>query len=125
MLQVALAEYPASGHVLHPTDWAKIELVKDSAGGYIIGNPQGQIAPTLWGLPVVATQAQAAGVFTTGSWKMAAQLFDRLSALVMVSTEDSDNFRKNMVTILAEERLALTVYRPEAFVTGPVAAVTA
>ena len=35
-----------------------------------------------------------------------------------VSTQDRDNFVKNMVTILAELRAALTVYRPEAFVNG-------
>ncbi len=118
-LQVALALYPADGQVLHPIDWAEIELTKDAEGRYIIGNPQGSIAPTLWGLPVVASMAQTIGEFTVGAWKMGAQLFDREQSGVLVSTEDGDNFRRNMVTILAEERLALTVYRPEAFVDGP------
>lgn len=117
-LQAALAEYPATGHVMHPTDWARIELTKDTQGRYIIGNPQGTIAPTLWGLPVVATQAMTIDKFLTGAFRGAAQVFDRLAATVLVSTEDSDNFRKNLVTILAEERLALAVYRPEAFIFG-------
>jgi len=122
MLQAALAELPATGHVLNPVDWASIETTKDAAGGYIIGNPVGTLAPTLWGLPVVATQAQASGAFLTGAFRMAAQIFDRWDATVAVSTEDSDNFRKNLVTILAEERLALAVYRPEAFIKGTFAA---
>lgn len=117
-LQVALALYPADGQVLHPIDWALIEMQKDTQGRYMIGNPQGTLAPTLWGLPVVPTMAQTVGQFTVGSWKMGAQLFDREQSGVLVSTEDGDNFRRNMVTILAEERLALTVYRPEAFVDG-------
>jgi HK97 family phage major capsid protein len=117
-LQAALAEYPATGHVMHPTDWARIELTKDTQGRYIIGNPQGGLAPTLWGLPVVATQAMTIDKFLTGAFRGAAQVFDRLAATVLVSTEDSDNFRKNLVTILAEERLALAVYRPEAFIFG-------
>lgn len=117
-LQVALALYPADGQVLHPIDWAKIEMEKDGEGRYLIGNPQGNIAPTLWGLPVVPSMAQTVGEFTVGAWRMGAQLFDREQSGVLVSTEDGDNFRKNMVTILAEERLALTVYRPEAFVDG-------
>lgn len=117
-LQVALALYPADGQVLHPIDWAAIEMMKDGEGRYLIGNPQGTLSPTLWGLPVVPSMAQTVGEFTVGAWKMGAQLFDREQSGILVSTEDGDNFRRNMVTILAEERLALTVYRPEAFVDG-------
>lgn len=117
-LQVALALYPADGQVLHPIDWAMIEMMKDGEGRYLIGNPQGTLAPTLWGLPVVPSMAQTVGEFTVGAWGMGAQLFDREQSGVLVSTEDGDNFRRNMVTVLAEERLALTVYRPEAFVDG-------
>lgn len=120
MLQVTLAEYPSTGFVLNPIDWTNIELVKDAAGGYILANPAGLTGPTLWGLPVVETQTQAVGKFTTGAWRMAAQIFDRQQAAVTVSSEDRDNFVNNLVTILAEERLALTIYRPEAFVFGNV-----
>ena len=118
MLQAALAEFPPSGVVMHPTDWASIEVLKDTAGAYIIGNPQDRTDARLWGLPVVATQAMTLDKFLVGSFNMGAQIFDRQDARVEISTEDSDNFRKNLVTILAEERLALAVYRPEAFVKG-------
>jgi len=120
ILQVFLAQFPATGIVLHPTDWAKIELTKDAGGNYIIGNPQGSIAPTLWNLPVVATQAMAAGEFLTGAFSYAAQIFDRMDVEVLLSSENVDDFEKNMISIRAEERLALAVYRPEAFVTGDV-----
>lgn len=118
MLQAALAEYPATGHVMHPTDWAVMELTKDSTGRYIIGNPQGTSQPTLWGLPVVATQAIIVRKFLTGAYKLGAQVFDRWTARVEIATENEDDFIKNLVTILAEERVALAVYRPEAFIYG-------
>jgi HK97 family phage major capsid protein len=119
MLQTQLARVPASGHVLHFTDWAKIELAKDTLGRYIIGNPQGTTAPTLWGLPVVSTEIAAfLGKFLTGSFANAAQLFDREDANVVISTENADDFEKNMISIRCEERAALAVYRPEAFVFG-------
>lgn len=118
MLQAFLAEYPATGHVMNPVDWARIELLKDTTGRYIIGNPQGSIGATLWNLPVVETQAIPVDKFLTGAFKMGAQVFDRWQARVEVATENEDDFVKNMVTILAEERLALAVYRPEAFIYG-------
>lgn len=117
MLQAALAEYPATGHVMHPTDWARIELTKDSEGRYIIGNPQGSLTPTLWALPVVATQAIAVDKFLTGAFRLGAQLFDRWMARVEVGYEN-DDFTRNLITMLAEERLALAIYRPEAFIYG-------
>ena len=123
-LQVALAEFDATGFVINPKDWAEIELMKDSLGRYIIGNPQGTISASLWNLPVVATQAMAAKSFLTGAFDMGAQIFDRWQDRVEVATENEDDFIKNMVTILAEERLAFAVYRPKAFVKGTLAAVT-
>jgi HK97 family phage major capsid protein len=118
ILQVYLAEFPASGIVLHPTDWASIQLLKDSQNRYLIGNPQDGNAPRLWSLPVVETQAMDATEFLVGNFNMAAQIFDRMEVEVLLSTEDGDNFKTNMVTIRAEERLALAVYRPQALVTG-------
>ncbi len=120
ILQVILAEYPATAFVLNPIDWTKIELTKDAGGNYIIGSPQGALAPTLWNLPVVSTQAMASGKFLTGAFSFAAQIFDRMDIEVLVSTENADDFEKNMVSIRAEERLGLAVYRPEAFITGDV-----
>lgn len=124
LLQVILAEYPSNGFVLNPIDWTRIELTKDKEGRYIVGNAQSPIGPTLWGLPVVQTQAMAAGEFLTGAFNLGAQIFDRMGVEVLLSTENDTDFEKNMVTIRIEERLALAVYRPEAFVTGDIDTLT-
>ncbi|HHQ3209666.1 TPA: phage major capsid protein [Klebsiella pneumoniae] len=119
MLQAQLARFPASGHVLHFIDWAKIELTKDTLGRYILANPAALTGPTLLGLPVVATEATAfQGKFLTGAFSAGAQIFDREETNVVISTENADDFEKNMITIRCEERLALAVKRPEAFVYG-------
>lgn len=118
ILQVFLANFPASGIVLNPTDWAAIQLTKDSQERYIIGNPQEGNTPRLWGLPVVESLSMDATEFLVGAFNMAAQVFDRLELEVLLSTENSTDFEKNMVTIRAEQRLALAVYRPEALVYG-------
>lgn len=120
LLQAVLAEFPSNGIVLNPIDWASIELTKDNEGRYIIGNPMDGTTPRLWNLPVVETQAMNVNNFLVGAFNMAAQIFDRMDMEVLISTENNKDFENNMITIRAEERLALAVYRPEAFVTGEV-----
>jgi HK97 family phage major capsid protein len=118
ILQVRLAFYSASGIVLTPTDWHNIELTKDNENRYLMANPAGNLPPMLWGRPVVESDAMPNDQFLVGAFRLAATLFDREQASVAVSTEDRDNFIKNMVTILCEERIALAVSRPAAFVHG-------
>lgn len=119
MLQTALADVYATGHVLHMADWTAIELLKDTTGAYLFTNPFSPNTPSLWGLPVAETNhATMSGKFLTGSFADAAQIFDREDANVVISTENDDDFEKNMISIRCEERLTLAVYRPEAFVKG-------
>jgi HK97 family phage major capsid protein len=120
-LQAELALLPTSGFVLHPTNLAVLQTIKDAAGNYIVGNPQGAIGVgNLWGIPVATTIRIAPGFFLAGAFAEGAQIFDRLGVEVLISTEDEDNFSRNMVTIRAEERLALAIYRTEAFVYGAI-----
>lgn len=118
MTQLRISEYQPDAIVLHPTDWEDIELTKTTFGQYIRANPGSLLPPTLWGLPVLDSTSLAPGEFMVGAFGMAAQIWDRDDATVEISTEDRDNFIKNMVTIRAEERLALVVYRPESFIFG-------
>lgn len=122
LLQAELAEFPADGIVLNPIDWAVIELLKDGEGRYLIGQPQGNTQPTLWRRPVVATQAMVQDDFLVGAFALGAQIFDRMDVEILISTENDKDFENNMVTVRAEQRLALAVYRNEAFVTGSLTA---
>jgi HK97 family phage major capsid protein len=72
----------------------------------------------LWNRTVIPTPALNAGEFLVGTFATGASLHDRMQANVLISTEDRDNFIKNMVTLLGEERCALAVRRPGCFVTG-------
>ena len=48
----------------------------------------------------------------------AAKLYDRWEATVEVATEHADFFIRNLVAILAEERVALTINRPDLLIIG-------
>lgn len=117
-LQVRKALYPATAVVLNPEDWARIELSKDLQGSYLHAVVTTGAEPRLWGMRVKESDAIPVGKFLVGAFALAAQIWDREQANVAVSTEDRDNFVRNMVTIRAEERIGLAVYRPKAFVYG-------
>jgi HK97 family phage major capsid protein len=108
---VAAADYNATAIILNPADWGAIERTKTQDDAYVFGAPQ-RLAPTLWGLPVVATNTMTAGKFMVGAFDMAAQVWNRQGTVVEMSEADDTNFQKNLVTVRAEARLALAIYRP-------------
>lgn len=119
MLQSQLARLPATGIVMHFIDWAKIELTKDLNGQYIFSNPLRLASPNLWGLPIVPTEIdEFDDHFLVGAFQGGAQIYDREEMNVEIATENEDDFIKNMVTGRCEERVALAVFRPEAFIWG-------
>jgi len=122
ILQNALVDLPADGVVMHPADWMGMRLTKNAQGDYIFGNPQDAVQPRIFGLPVVETTGITAGSFLVGNFRGSATLYDRMAARVEVSTEDATNFRQNLVTVLAEERVGLAVKRPAGFTKGTFAA---
>lgn len=118
ILQAELTGYYVDGLVLSPIDWTSIELLKTASDkNYLVGNPFGGIQPMLWGRPVVASQSMSAGNYLVGAFGMAAQGWDREQMTVQIGY-DGDDFTNNRLTLLCEERLALTIYRADALVKG-------
>ena len=117
--QAHVAEYMPDFLVLNPVDWYDIEIRHVGTGDdrYVVGDPNTMMQQRLWGLRVVVTNSISSGTFLLGT-SFGAEIKDRQQAAVEASREDSTNFQKNMVTIRAEERLTLCVYRTEAFITG-------
>lgn len=118
ILQTVVSLLPADGIVLGDADWADIELTKDENGRYIFGNPQGTTAPRAWNLPVVVTPAMTDGDYLVGNFALGATVYDRMGVEVLISTENVDDFEKNLATVRCEERVAIGVKRPAAFITG-------
>jgi HK97 family phage major capsid protein len=112
-----LAYYEPSGVVMHPNDWEDIELTKDGNGQYLIAVSVAMGGePKVWRLPIVETPAMTEGVALVGSFGQGAQLYDREQASIRISEQHADFFIRNAIVILAEQRLALAVKRPESFV---------
>lgn len=112
-----LAYYEPTGVILHPNDYEAIELSKDGIQNYLMVMSVAIGAEArMWRLPVVETPAIEEGYGLVGSFGIGATLFDRMEGTIRVSEQHSDFFVRNAIAILAEERLALAVKRPESFV---------
>lgn len=122
--QATIAEYTPDNVLLYSADYHGILVLKGSDGHYLF--PQtvfSAMMPYVAGVPMLKnTVTELSGNFLLGDFRKGAQLFDRESMNISFSYEDSDNFRRNKVTVRAEERLALAVYFPQAFVKGAIAA---
>jgi len=112
-----LAYYEPTGVVLHPNDWEDIELTKDTNGQYLVAVSVALGGePRIWRMPVVDTPAMPEGTALVGAFGTGAQLYDREQATIRISEQHADFFVRNAIVVLAEERLALAVKRPESFV---------
>jgi len=112
-----LAYYPPTGVVLHPNDWEDVELTKNTNGTYLFAvSMQVGGDARLWSMPIVDTPAMPEGKALVGAFGTGAQLYDREEANIRISESHADFFVRNAIVILAEERLALAVKRPESFV---------
>jgi HK97 family phage major capsid protein len=128
--KVEAVDGEADGIVMHPSDyWAMMverQTAQFDAGGAYQSAPFGGAAMAgldPWGLPVVRSTAITTGTALVGSWTEGATLFDRSQVSIRVGNQHSDYFTTNKVAIVAEERLALAVHRPDLFVTVAINAV--
>ena len=106
----------ASGILVNPADAEKIDTMKDTTNRFYGNGPFGIGPKTLWGVPYVESEAITAGTVLAGDFSKAV-LWDREQASVTVSDSHADFFIRNLVAILAEERVAFAVTRPTAFCT--------
>jgi HK97 family phage major capsid protein len=118
MVQImATGFFMPDGAVFHPLDWQDVKLLRTADGMYIWGSPADAAPDRIWGLNVVITTAITQNTALVGAFKLGAQIFYRQGITVEATNTNSDDFVKNLITIRAEQREALAVYRPKAFCT--------
>lgn len=110
-----------NGIVMSPADVEQVDLAQDANDRYYGLGPFAMGPRTLWGLPIVESEAIADGTALLGDFSKAV-LWDRQQTTVTMTDSHADFFIRNLVAILAEERVAFAVTRPKAFVSVDVAA---
>ena len=109
--------------VMNPADWQRIRLAQDANGQFYAGGPftgaygnsNFSNVASIWGLRVVQSPRIAAGTVLVGGFNEGGQLFRRTGISVEMTNSNEDDFTHNLITVRAESRSALAVYRPGAF----------
>ena len=116
--QLALANYAADYIMINPTDFHKILLLKSSQNEYLVKDWNQGLQPRINGVPVILNTAITSDKYLVGNFGMGTQLWVRDNVGVEFFKEDGTNVRDGFVTVRVQERVALTNYLPNAFVTG-------
>lgn len=113
-----ISKLPATFALLSPLDISRIDRLKDGNGNYLnaaVTRQNGQMY--IWGRLVIESDTVTAGDFMVGSG-VGAHIWDKSGLTVLASSENKDNFEKNMVTMRGEKRVAFEIRRADAFVYG-------
>lgn len=121
-----ISEYMPDTVGVNPIDWEAIELSTDTSGRWrLTPDAQSAAGPRVWGLAVVVTNTLTGtdfgvtgGTFLVGGFKEGATLWEHQGISLYLTDSHASNFTANILTLLAEMRAALTVWRPQAFVEG-------
>jgi HK97 family phage major capsid protein len=109
-------EYAGDTLLINPADWELVELSVDNNGAFRASpNVQSAMTRTLWGLSVVVDTIIAAGTAMVGAFRLGATLWERHGVRTIMTDSHASNFTSNILTVLAEMRAALTVWRPSVF----------
>lgn len=118
MTRVEAAELQATGVVMSIWDKEDIDLEKGTDGHYLyrVSLDATTGITRIWSIPIVATRSMQPGQALVGSFAQGATLWDRMDGMIRISDSHASTFTSNVLTLKAEERVALVNYRPEAFV---------
>jgi len=124
--QLEEALYYATGVIVKPRDYARILLNKGNTDEYTLPG-LGAVSMQngvmyLAGVPIYKVNAMPSATrqFLAGDFLMGAQLLLREDPVVEFFAEDENNVQTNQITVRVEGRVALPIYRQEAFVKGAI-----
>jgi HK97 family phage major capsid protein len=120
LVKVGLSRLTADAIVMNPTDSMYLDLTVDGESRYRVGDPFSQAVGAgprpIWGLRRVESEAIAEGHALIGAFNAGATVLERQGITILTADQHADFFVRNLVVVLAEERLGFPVYFPSAFV---------
>ena len=120
MTKLEVAGYSPAALVVHPTDWETVELALSSVNSVEhMSLPYDPASRRLYGVPVVVSNSQTAGVAHAVALDAVALDSDTQGVGVQWSeNSNADDFSKNLIRARCEGRYATSVYSPLGVVVG-------
>lgn len=119
MVRTGIARIPADAVVVHPNDSERFDLIRNAHGDFRAGDPfngsSDDQAP-IWRLTRVESEAIDEGTAIVGAFKLGGTFYRVAPIAIFVTDSHEDWFVRNLLAILGEERVALLIRRPAAFV---------
>ena len=111
-------EYMANRILLNPNDWWNLVITKDNDNNYIMPDSvrAGAQPFMIGGVQVSPNTAINDDEFFVGDFSMGATMAMRQGVTLEFFLQDRDNVVTNQVTVRIEERYALPIHNPNAFV---------
>jgi HK97 family phage major capsid protein len=117
--KVEVAGYTPEYFLLHPTDWQDLELLVLAEGFEFKSLPIDPTTRKLFGLPVIVSLAQTAGVsHTVASGSVSVDTDTQGVQIAWSETSNSDDWSKNLIRARCEGRWATSVFTPMGIVKG-------
>lgn len=114
---LAVGEYPDS-IIVNPADWVSLMTAKASGDGhYLYGIPGSSMTAAPFGLRIAESPYVPAGSFIVAGMAAGVSIHSSMAAAIDIGYVN-DDFQRNLLTLRAEERLALFVQRPATVMYG-------
>lgn len=114
--EIRLRKRATSGVFVSPVEWMEILINKGNTDEYtypIILDANGVMR--IGGVPIFWSNVFEPGEGLVGDFARGTAIMQKMAMRIDYSSENKDNFEKNIVTIRLEGRLALPIFYPEAF----------
>lgn len=106
----------ADAVLMNPRDFWTMSVSKSAGdGNYFGGSPYSAVLRNPWGVRTLTSTAIARGTAIVGAFSEGATLWRKGGLTIEASNSHSDYFRRNLTALRAEQRIALTIFRPAAF----------
>lgn len=116
LAQIRRNKRAANAAWLSPEDFMELLINKTTIGEYTYPMMMRGIPLAIGNVPILQSAVFLQNEALVGDFARGTRIFQRSAPLIKYSTEHANNFTENLTTVVIEERIALPIFTPDAFI---------